>query len=187
MKTNIYIGIACVIAMLSLAVFGLFNLYITEKANSKRLSDNVTAILSDRAKQQELTVKEFKTLYPKYDSLAKSLNIKTKNITNVIETKYHFKDTTISKTIISHDSLNEKHLFSINDKCYHLAGYVDKDTIAITEKQVNDNMTTFLYKDWQHKYFFKLIKTKPFYTAKVYSNCLKDTISVINNIKISSK
>ena len=67
MKNNIYIGLATVIAMLSLAVFGLFNLYNTEKSERKRVSENMIAVITDKAKQQELTVKELKTLYPKYD------------------------------------------------------------------------------------------------------------------------
>ena len=187
MKNNIYIGLATVIAMLSLAVFGLFNLYNTEKSERKRVSENMIAVITDKAKQQELTVKELKTLYPKYDSLAKELGIKTKNITNIIETSYRFKDTTLVKTILKRDSITEKRLFTITEKCYRFSGFVDRDTIALTNKQVNDKLTTILYKDWKHKYFFKLIKTQPFYTAKVFSYCMQDTVSIENNIKVQHK
>ena len=43
---------------------------------------------------------EFKKLYPKYDSIAKELNIKTKHITDVIDTKYRFKDTTLITSVL---------------------------------------------------------------------------------------
>ena len=187
MKNSIYIGLITFLIILGMAIYGLFHLYNMEKDERKRVSENYIALLTGRSKQQDITVREFKTLYPKYDSLANALNIKAKTITNVIETRYNYKDTTISKTVISHDSLKEKRLFSINDKCYHFSGYIDRDTLALTEKQVNDNITTFLYKDWRHKYFFNLIKTKPYYTAKVFSKCVNDTISVENNIAVIHK
>ena len=39
-------------------------------------------------------------------------------------------------------------------------------------------------KDWEKKYLWGLLKFKPYYNSKIYSECMKDTISVINNIKI---
>ena len=187
MKNNIYISAAIVIAMLTLAVFGLFNLYSTEKQERKRVSENSIAVLTDRSKQQELTVREFKLFYPKLDSLAKKLDIKSKNITNIIETQYHFKDTTLIKTMLKQDSINERKLFSISSNCYRFSGFVNRDTIALTEKELTDKLTTILYKDWRHKYFFKLIKTKSFYRACVFSRCMNDTVSIENNIKIIDK
>ncbi|MFA6925071.1 MAG: DUF6549 family protein [Bacteroidales bacterium] len=168
----------------TIAILGLLKLYNSEKAERKRFSDNYTAILTDKAKQQELTFKELKTLYPKYDSIAKELSIKTKNITNIIETRYRFRDTIITKNILKKDSISEKRYFSVNAKCYSISGYVNRDTIAVSKKELNDNLITFLYKDWQHRYFFNLFRTKPFYTAKTYSECMHDTVSISKNIKI---
>ncbi len=187
MKNNIYIGLSLMLILLSLSLYGLFRLYDTEKSELKRVTENITAILTDRANQQVLTVSELKTLYPKYDSLAKFLHIKSKDITNIIEMSYHFKDTTLIKTILKHDSVTEKRLFSFKENCYHFSGFINRDTIALTEKSVTDKLTTILYKDWRHRYFFKLIKIKPFYTAKVFSFCMQDTVCVENNIKIQEK
>ena len=75
-------------------------------------------------------------------------------------------------------------MFTLNDKCYSFSGFVNSDTIGFTNKELNDKLTTFIYKDWEHKYFFKLIKTKPFYTAKTFSECLDDTVAIENNIVI---
>lgn len=144
----------------------------------------MVALIKDKSRQQELTVKELKDLYPKYDSIAKVLNIKTKHITNIVDTKYRFKDSTLSVTVLSKDSVSEKSYFNLNEKCYSLSGYIKKDSISFTKKEVNDKLTTFLYKDWEKKYLWGLFKFKPYYNAKVYSECMKDTISVINNIKI---
>ena len=184
MKNKIIIGLATLLVITGIAMFGLFKLYSFEKSERKRFSDNYAAILTNKANEQELTFKELKNLYPKYDSIAKELSIKTKNITNIIETHYHFRDTLITKSILKKDSISEKRYFSVSAKCYNFSGYVNIDTITISKKEFKDNLITILYKDWKHRYFFNLIKTNPFYSAKTYSECMQDTVSIVNNIKI---
>ena len=174
--------IALVLCMTS--IYGLFKLYENEKAERKRFNDNYTAVLTDKSRQQELTAKELEKLYPKYDSLANELKIKTKQITNIIETRYRFRDSIVTTSILKKDSISEKSYFTMKEKCYNLSGYIKKDSIMFTNKEFKDNLTTFLYKDYEHKYLWGLFKFKPYYTAKVYSDCMKDTVSVLNNIKI---
>jgi len=184
MKNKILAGLILILVIMVAAMVGLYQLYYFEKSERKRFSDNFMAVLTNKANQQELTFKELKNLYPRYDSIARELGIKTKNITSIIETRYHFRDTTLTKTLLHRDSLTQKRLFTMNERCYSISGYVNTDTIVVSKKELNDKLITFLYKDWQHRYFFQLVKTKPFYTAKTYSDCLKDTISVENNIQI---
>lgn len=183
-RSKIILILIAVLTICLIALYGLFKLYQHEKEERKRYSDNITALIEDKNRQQALTVKELKTLYPKYDSLAKVLNIKTKFITNIIETQYRFKDSTITNIVLKRDSISEKAYFTLNEKCYKLSGFIKKDSISFTNKEFKDNLTTFLYKDWDKKYLWGLLKFKPYYTSKIYSECMQDTISVINNIKV---
>jgi hypothetical protein len=183
-KSRIIAILLIIIMVCMSSLYGLFKLYNYEKEERKRFNDNYLAVTTDRARQQELTAKELKELYPRYDSLAKELNIKTKQITNIIETRYKFRDSVVTSTILKKDSISEKSFFTLKEKCYTFSGYIKQDSISFTNKEFKDNLTTFLYKDWKHKYLFGLIKTKPYYTAKVYSECMKDTVGVQNNIKL---
>lgn len=184
LKNRILIGLVIVVLLLFTSLAGLFKLYQKEKEERKRFSNNMVALIKDKSRQQELTVKELKELYPKYDSLAKVLNIKTKHITNIIDTKYRFRDSIITSTVLKTDSVSEKSYFTLKEKCYNFSGFIKRDSISFTNKEFKDNLTTFLYKDWEKKYLWGLLKFKPYYNAKIYSDCMKDTISVINNIKI---
>lgn len=183
-KNKIIIVLVIVMLFLFTSLGLVFKLYQNEKEERKRFNDNYTAVLMDKSRQQELTAKELEKLYPKYDSLANVLNIKTKLITNIIETKYKFRDSVVTSSVLRKDSISEKSYFNLNEKCYKLSGFIKKDSISFTNKEFNDKLTTFLYKDYEHKYLWGLFKFKPYYTAKVYSDCMKDTVSVLNNIKI---
>ena len=183
-RNKIIIGLVVVVLLLFTSLAGIFKLYQNEKEERKRFSNNMVALIKDKSRQQELSVKELKELYPKYDSLANVLNIKTKHITNIIDTKYRFRDSIITSTVLKTDSVSEKSYFTLKEKCYTFSGYIKKDSISFTNKEFKDNLTTFLYKDWEKKYLWGLLKFKPYYNSKIYSECMKDTISVINNIKI---
>ena len=183
-RNRIIIGLVVVVLLLFTSLAGIFKLYQNEKSERKRFNDNYVAVLTDKSRQQELTAKELEKLYPKYDSLANVLNIKTKHITNIIDTKYRFRDSIITSTVLKTDSVSEKSYFTLKEKCYTFSGYIKKDSISFTNKEFKDNLTTFLYKDWEKKYLWGLLKFKPYYNSKIYSECMKDTISVINNIKI---
>jgi hypothetical protein len=183
-RNRVILVLVIVLTLCLTSIYGLFKLYENEKAERKRFNDNYTAVLMDKSRQQELTAKELRKLYPKYDSLANELKIKTKQITNIIETRYRFKDSIVTTSVLKKDSISEKSYFTMKEKCYNLSGYIKKDSIMFTNKEFKDNLTTFLYKDYEHKYLWGLFKFKPYYTAKVYSDCMKDTVSVLNNIKI---
>lgn len=183
-KNRILIVLILTVLFLFTSLGVLFKLYQNEKEERKRFNNNMVTLITNKSRQQELTAKELKELYPKYDSLANELNIKTKFITNVINTKYNFKDTTIVSSVLKKDSIHNKAFFTLKEDCYNLSGYIEKDSISFTNREIKDNLTTFIYKDYEKKYLWGLIKLRPFYNAKVYSECKKDTISVENNIKI---
>ena len=65
MNKQVYSAIASIFIICGLIILGLYDLYINEKSERVRLSNNITAILNDKARQQELTINELKQLYPK--------------------------------------------------------------------------------------------------------------------------
>jgi flagellar basal body-associated protein FliL len=104
-RNRIIIGLVLVVLLLFTSLAGLFKLYQNEKEERQRFGSNMVALIKSKSRQQELTVNELKELYPKYDSLAKELNIKTKRITNIIDTKYRFRDSIITSTVLKTDIL----------------------------------------------------------------------------------
>jgi hypothetical protein len=135
LKTKIVLILLAALTICLIALYGLFKLYQNEKSERKRYNNNMIALIEDRSRQQEITVNELKKLYPKYDSLAKELNIKTKFITNIIDTRYRFRDSILTSTILKKDSISEKSYFMLNEKCYSLSGYIKKDSISFTNKE----------------------------------------------------
>lgn len=162
----------------------LFKLYKTEKEERIRYNNNMLALIENKSRQQELTINEFKKLYPKYDSIANRLNIKIKYITDVIDTRYRFKDSTVVTSVLKKDSVSEKSYFNFSDDCYKISGFIKKDSVSLTNREVTDNLILYSHKDWEKKYLWGLIKLRPFMSVKVYSECKKDTIQVVNNIKL---
>jgi hypothetical protein len=183
-NNRIIIGLVTLLLLCFLTIGLLFKLYKTEKEERIRYNNNMLALIENKSRQQELTIAEFKKLYPKYDSIANRLNIKTKHITDVIDTRYRFKDTTLVSSVLTKDSVSEKSYFTFSDDCYNISGFVKKDSVSLTNREIKDKITIFSHKDWEKKYLWGLIKLKPFMNVKVYSECKKDTIQVINNIKL---
>ena len=172
------------VLLLIIASFSVYKLIkLTDKIEI--LESNQEVFLTNHNNDQiTLTAKEFKKMLPELDSLVKTLKIKTKNITNVIDTKYSIKDTLIKNYSITKDSVSHTSRVYMNDGCFDFVGEIEKDTFRILTQSFNDRLVTFLYKDYKHKYIWGLIKTEPYFTSKVWSQCKNDTISVTRNIKI---
>ena len=79
----------------------------------------------------------------------------------------------------------DKKFFKVESGCWNINGYVQNDSISFTNKELNDELTTFLYKNHRHSYIWGLIKTGKYYDSKIYSKCKNDTIRVQKNIKIN--
>lgn len=166
----------------------VFFLYIQNKnlrEDIKRVDNNYQALAQNSSIQQELTKSEAKEFYKKsLDSILNKVNVKLKNVTNVIITKYNYKDTTISH--IKLDTLKVKIFgsenFSINKECFVIKGKIDEGGLYINSVENTDKLTYILYKAY-HKHFL-FFKWKPYYESKVYSECKKDTMSIQTNLKI---
>lgn len=175
-KLSIYLfGILLIIGM-GYTIYSL-------KSENKRLSNNIEALQLDNARQLELTKKELKKFYgAQLDSLADKLDIKLKNITNIVITKYVYKDTTVVTYKTETVKIQGSENFSISKNCAQIDATIDSTGITIKKIELQDRLTTFLYKDYAKRFLF--IKWKPYYTSKVYSECKKDTIQVETNIKV---
>ncbi len=175
--------------ILQLAAIGLLIYFIydscNQRAERKIYEQNQLNYLTDGARQLTLTRAELKTLLANDQQLAGKLDtmgIKVRNVTNIIENTYHIKDTTITHNTFIHDQLTDRNYFNVDAGCFHISGYVTPDSIITQSKELNDKLTTFLYKDFRHRFWF--IKWSKFYTAKTWSDCKHDTIAVTRNIKI---
>lgn len=153
------------------------------KSENKRLNNNIEALQLDNARQLALTKGELKEFYGKQlDSLADKLDIKLKNITNVIITKYVYKDTTVTTYKTETVKIQGSENFSISKNCAQIDATIDSIGITIKKIELQDKLTTFLYKDFKKRFLF--IKWKPYYTSKIYSECKQDTLQVETNIKV---
>ena len=177
------IKLAIILALYFLSV----TVYKLNKDNT-RIKSNYDILQRKSSEAQELSKKEFKHFYARYDSLAKKLDIKTKNIQTVIVTKYRYKDTTITKCKTVIDTIKGRINFEAIDpkSCYSVSGFVSSDSsVWINGIAINDNLTTFVYqkKDawfWTIKKFWQKPKTD----VKIYSECKQDTLFIVNNINI---
>jgi hypothetical protein len=174
-------------------IAGLLYLLVATEVKHDRvvnvLNHNYESVMSQHAIEQELTASQFVKYYHRYDSLAESLKIQPKTIQQVTVTKYVYQD-----KISVHDSIHYIYTkdtvpnelkFIASKNCFSVSGTVIKDSVKISDIKVSDNITTFLYCAYDHKFLF--FKWGKYYTAKVYSACMNDTLSVTNNIKIVKK
>jgi len=150
----------------------------------KVLNKNYEAVVYDSHIQQSLTLSQYKKYNSDLDSLGKLLKIRPKDIQHVIQTKYVFKDSIQEhvKYIYTKDTISKTINFIASKDCYTVRGTSSNDTVRLTKIELNDILTTFMYKTYEHKFLF--IRWSKYYTAKVYSACMHDTISVTRNIKI---
>jgi hypothetical protein len=175
-KLGIYItGILLIIGM-GYTIYSL-------KAENKRLNNNIIALKDDNSRQLLLTKSELQQFYGKQlDSLSKALDIKLKNVTNIIITKYNYKDTVIKHVAFDTVKIEGSEKFLVSKGCFKVEGSIDKTGLNIKTLELNDKLTTFIYKDYYKRFLF--IKYRPYYTCKVYSECKKDTVHVETNIKV---
>jgi hypothetical protein len=175
-----------ILQIAAIAILVLFIVdYCNEKKNRKVYEQNQMNYLVDGSRQLQLTRAELKTLLENDQALAGKLDtmgIKVRNVTNIVENTYHIKDTTITHNSFYHDQITDRNYFDIDAGCFRILGYVTPDSIVTNSKELNDKLTTFLYKDFRRRFWF--IKWSPYYTAKTWSECKHDTISVTRNIKI---
>lgn len=181
-ETKIIIAAIIVFISMSVSIIFLWKGYQHEKSERARYQNNYTALASDRAAMQEITKKELKTFYSKFDSLANAFEIKTRNIKDIVTISYRIKDTTVKSYQLTRDSVTASQSFLISRPCYQLQGQILNDSIRVTSYTAADNLTLFLHRKPTRRIWF--IKWKYIYTAAAYSECKQDTIAVTNFLHI---
>lgn len=179
LKYIITAGILIIIGILGIQYIRI-NKLVKENA---RLTNNITALKIDHNRQLIITKGELNKFYGyKIDSLTKALGIKMKNVKNIVVTKYVYKDTTIAHLTFDTVKISNKETFLFQKNCLIVDGVIDSTGITFDNVILQDKLTTFLYKDYEKKFLF--IKWKPYYTSKIYSECLKEIVEVETNIKV---
>ena len=178
------------IILLALTTITLFRFNLNNKANAIKWEQNYEALKVNNAEQIQYSTAQFKEYEFKLDSLAKVLGIKSKQIKTVIVTKYSIDYDTFVQTKLIYDTTLNHFDFSFNEpnNCYLIEGNAkgNIEQINLTNVVNNDIITTYLY-DSRGYFFFNLIPKfwqKHLITAKVYSECKNDTISISKNILI---
>ena len=170
-------------ALLILTILVLLKYNRILKNNVNRLNNNIEAILIDSSKQQLITKKELKNYYSKQlDSILLKLDIKNKNIKEVIVTKYNYKDTTVVNYKTEKVIIQGEENFTLTKGCFTVKGSLDSTGLNLKEIENKDKLTYILYKSHKNKFLF--IKWNPEYKAKIYSQCKNDTIPIELNLKV---
>ena len=173
------------ITLVLLSISGLLihrgNVY---KKTSNIWETNFRSAESNKAIQKELTWKQTNEFYNgKYDSIVKTLKVKKQRVTNIVDIKYSYKDSTILHTKFQTIELyKDRKFFTLDSGCLNIKGYVTTDSITVISKKYQDNLTLIMFE--KYKWKFLCFHGKKWMEAKIYSDCLKDTIEITNNIKI---
>lgn len=148
-----------------------------------RLSNNYEAIITDKAQQQELTIRELKKYYSDEIDKLKAQGVKPNQIQHLVEIEYNVIDTTIyhDSLIKIYDTIRHDYVsyFSIQAQCNQIDGNIVNDTITITKIASNDSLLLALYQTKKC-----IVPKYRRYRAICLSACKGDTLSIINNIKI---
>jgi hypothetical protein len=170
---------AAALIILLAAIFGLYKLWQSEKSERIRQQDNNNSLMLSHKQQMDLTLKltkdEFKKFKPELlQEIRDSLNVKSKQITNVTTNTYNYTyDTTKVPLTPQNDSIFKfKHKF---DNCLSIAGRVDvfnKDLYFDTP-EMNYKSTSVAYWEKTKRFFF--IKYHKELFQKTYNNCTGET------------
>jgi hypothetical protein len=146
------------------------------KVEANKLQSNIA---------KTVTIDEFDKLYNKYTDLANKIGINHNKIKTVIKTEYKYKDTTIVTNTTVIDTAKRTLQFTTNNDCYQIAGTVVENKVTVDFVEMFDVLTTYVYSE-KEEWFLGIKKfwKKPYIKAKVYSECVGDTVSVQENIQI---
>lgn len=172
-----------IIAVLILAVGILSAIVISVTKEKNRISENFRVEVTGQMNElQTLTAKELKKYHSDITTELKKFKIRAGQVTNVVNVKYSYRDTLIRRDtlVYIYDTITNTSIadFSIQDKCFSIAGCVSNNNVYITDHSHTDSLLIALYK--KRKCIFK----KPTYKAIAISSCSGDTLQILNNIKI---
>lgn len=186
MTKNIWITIAK-IAFFALMVAAIVTMSVCLKKQGdekRRLKENYDIELSkDHARQQTVDVQELKDYFAKEVETLKQHGIRARDVENIIEVSYHYRDTTIYRDtlIYIYDTVRSSKTadFCVETPCYNIDGRIVDDTLEIYGITAQDEILVSLYKERRKCLFGKrLVK------AIAVSGCSGDTLSILRNLKV---
>jgi len=165
---------------------------IREKKDRERLQYNQTQLLQENQKYIKITqsLDEFKKgITARLDSMLKADKIKPRQVTNVIERTYYYRDT-------SHDIISplpvitpSGELFPFTDvkDCFTISGYLalkdQRPILTITDRQFDNTSIDIAYLEREKKFWFIRYgkwRAKLKQSNRCGSSCIKE-IEVIKN------
>lgn len=160
------------------------------KTEAKRAKANFDIEISnEKDRLQTLSTSEFKRYFPAVADTLKSYGIKPKQVENVINIKYVFKDSLIPKVVLNYRDTLIKVFdtsfvlpfsnFEVESKCNTVKGYLLADTLVIESVAANDNLLISLYKERR-----KCLFGKRSLRCIAISECKGDTLTVLRNLKV---
>lgn len=150
----------------------------------RRLKANYEAeIMGERARQQTVDVQELKDYFAKEVEALKQHDIRAKDVENIIEVSYHYRDTTIYRDtlVYVYDTAVEarKADFCVETPCYSIDGQIIDDTLEIYGITAQDELLVSLYKERRRCLF-----DKRRVRAIAISGCTGDTLAILRNLKV---
>lgn len=186
MTKNIWITIAKIaIVVLMVAAIVIMAVCLKKQGDEKRrLKENYYIDLSkDHSRQQTVDVQELKDYFAREVETLKEYGIRARDVENIIEVSYHYRDTTIYRDtlIYLYDTARGAKTadFRLETSCYNIDGRIIGDTLEIQEITALDEILVSLYKE-RRKCLFGKRRVK----AIAVSGCTGDTLAILRNLKI---
>ena len=174
-----------IVAVLMVAAIIVMAVCLKRQGDEKRrLKANYEAeVLGERARQQTVDVQELKDYFAKEVETLKQYGIRAKDVENIIEVSYHYRDTTIYRDtlIYIYDTVKSARTadFCVETPCYSIDGRIMDDTLEIYGIAAQDEIIVSLYKE-RRKCLFGKRRVK----AIAVSGCSGDTLAILRNLKI---
>jgi hypothetical protein len=191
-KLYIYIAVAGLIMGLSVTLYFERKGRIREKADRIRLQENQRQLmLQDSLKFVHLvqSFDEFKkAISPKIDSILKAGKIKPKQVTNIVEKHYFYRDTSYQAHTPAPVETDKGTIFPFTDikDCFRIDGFmtIDKQqpSLMITKRQFENTSIDIAYVEREkHIWFIRYGKWKA--RLKQVNKCGESTTKEIEIIK----
>lgn len=186
MTKNMWILLAKIVAfVLMTAAIIVLSVCLKRQGDEKRrIKENYdTEMRKDFARQQTVDVAELKEYFSNEVEKLKQHGIRPKDVENIINVSYIYRDTTIYRDtlVYVYDTVKNANRadFSVQADCYDIGGQIIGDTLEISRFSLQDDLLISLYKE-KRKCLFAKRRVK----AIAISGCTGDTLTIKRNLLI---
>lgn len=186
MTKKLWILIAKIaVVVLMVAAIVIMAVCLKKQGDEKRrIKENFDVeVRKDLSRQQKIDVGELKEYFRKEVETLKEHGIKPREVENIIEVSYFYRDTTIYRDtlIYIYDTVRsvKRADFCVQSDCYNIDGQIIGDTLEIYGITAQDDILISLYKE-KAKCLFGKRRVK----AIAISGCTGDTMAIKRNLLI---